>query len=365
MSEEFTRREFTALLALQTSAMAAPALAKARGPAPPPAWRRLTTEPYKGKQDDIAFVDPDHGWYGNGKGKLYRTADGGESWTKVWDQPGTFIRALGFVDRQTGYLGNVGIGYFPGVTDQQPLYRTRDGGISWEPVRAPGIEAVAGICGIDVLPLRRSAGGGHIITAGGRVGGPAMLLRSEDDGASWRVIDLSAQAGMLFDIKFHDARTGFACASGVSASGAGDALILATGDGGQSWQPIWRSGRAQENCWKMHWPSRKVGYATVQTYDDTPGRTRVVIKTTDGGKSWHELPMARIDKLQQFGIGFANEQLGWVGTNLGGFETRDGGRTWRTIDFGRLVNKIRVLPLPGGGQRLFAIGSEVHRLDLI
>ena len=36
-----------------------------------PTWQRLPTEPYRGKQDDIAFVSPDSGWYGNGDGKLY------------------------------------------------------------------------------------------------------------------------------------------------------------------------------------------------------------------------------------------------------------------------------------------------------
>jgi hypothetical protein len=71
-----TRRELGAMIAAQAllggTALAAPASA-------PLAWRKLLTEPYRGKQDDIAFVDPDHGWFGNGQGKLYATRDGGES----------------------------------------------------------------------------------------------------------------------------------------------------------------------------------------------------------------------------------------------------------------------------------------------
>jgi hypothetical protein len=83
-------------------------------------WRVLATEPYRGKQDDISFVSPELGWYGNGAGKLYRTANGGETWEKVWEQPGTFIRALGFLDALNGFLGNVGTDYYPGVTDTRP-----------------------------------------------------------------------------------------------------------------------------------------------------------------------------------------------------------------------------------------------------
>lgn len=330
-------------------------------------WRRLPTEPYKGKQDDIAFVSPDLGWYGNGQGKLYRTADGGESWEMIWEQPGTFIRALGFIDADNGFLGNVGTDYYPGVSDRHPLYRTRDGGRSWQPVAAEGIDKVAGICGLDILPVRRIYQGemrtAHIVTAAGRVGGPAMMLRSEDSGESWRVIDLSAHAGMILDVKFHDARTGFVCASGVSASGEGDALILMTRDGGANWKPVWRSKRKLENCWKMSWPSRRVGYASVQSYDEAAGNRRVIVKTVDGGTSWRELSLTEAPGLQEFGIGFADERRGWVGTSKTGFETRDGGRTWTPVEMGRAVNKIRILPT-ATGKRLFAIGVEVRRLDL-
>ena len=46
-------------------------------------WKKLATVAYKGKQDDISFVDALTGWYGNGEGKLYRTTDAGETWTKI------------------------------------------------------------------------------------------------------------------------------------------------------------------------------------------------------------------------------------------------------------------------------------------
>jgi photosystem II stability/assembly factor-like uncharacterized protein len=345
--------------------LARPVWAQAGGA---PRWKKLTTVAYKGKQDDISFVDALTGWYGNGEGKLYRTTDAGENWTKVWDQPGTFIRALGFVDDKVGYLGNVGTDYYPGVTDKNPLYKTTDGGDTWIAVTAPGIENIAGICGIDILLVKRIYQGelrtSHIVTAAGRVGGPAMMLRSEDGGQNWRVIDLSVHAGMILDVKFHDAKNGFVCASGVSATGEGDALILATRDGGKSWKPVWRSRRSHENCWKMNWPTRNIGYATVQSYNAAAGNKRVVVKTIDGGKTWKEMPLFDEANVREFGIGFVDQKRGWVGTTHGGFETRDGGRSWHRIEFGRAVNKIRVIPKAGGGTVVYAIGSDVYRLDL-
>jgi len=157
-------------------------------------WRTLKTEPYPGKRDDISFTDKLHGWYGTGKGDLFATSDGGESWAKIASRPGTFIRALGFVDAKTGFIGNAGTGYYPGVSDETPLCRTDDGGVSWAPVDLHGTKA-AGICTIDILRTHRLYQGALqpriVITAGGRVGGPAAQIRSTDGGVSWRVIDMS------------------------------------------------------------------------------------------------------------------------------------------------------------------------------
>jgi photosystem II stability/assembly factor-like uncharacterized protein len=328
-------------------------------------WRQLTTEPYRGKQDDICFISPNVGWYGNGAGKLYHTVDGGESWRKIWEQPGTFIRALGFADARRGFLGNVGTDYYPGVTDSRPFYRTEDGGASWSPVEVEGIGVVRGICGIDVLPQRRIYQGelraGAIVHAAGRVGGPAAILRSLDGGESCRVLDLAAHAGMILDVKFFDASTGFVCAATSSNVEQANALILRTRDGGATWSRVYRSARPFENCWKMHFPSRRVGYATVQNYEQ--GRTaRVVVKTVDGGSTWRELSLADDARLQLFGIGFLDEHRGWVGGSTTGYETRDGGAHWSPVEMGRAVNKIRIVR-QGATVRAFAIGTGVWRRD--
>jgi hypothetical protein len=113
-------------------------------PVEAPQWRRLPTESYPKKRDDIVFADVHTGFYGTGKGNPYRTEDGGQSWRSIWSRPGTLIRALGFIDRKHAFLGNLGAGPV-GITDANPLYESIDGGVTWEPAQVVPA-AIPGAC---------------------------------------------------------------------------------------------------------------------------------------------------------------------------------------------------------------------------
>ena len=335
------------------------------GAAATPDWETLTTEPYPGKRDDISFADGQHGWYGTGAGDLFRTVNGGVTWTKIASRPGTFIRALGFVDDRTGFIGNIGTDYYPGVTDKTPLYRTDDAGVTWAPVN-PGGKTIAGVCAIDILKTQRIFQGQlqpHVVIhAAGRVGGPTGLLRSVDGGRTWSVRDMADVAGMILDVRFFDERTGLVFASSSSDAETTEGLILKTVDGGATWRPVYRSGRKAELIWKASFVDARTGYATVQSYD-TARSQQVIIKTVDGGESWKELPLVVDAGARQFGIGFVDEKRGWVGTMAGGFETTDGGLTFARTGIAKAANKFRVVR-DGKSVRVFAIGTQVQRLTL-
>lgn len=353
------RRE---LIAAGTAAAALPLIGA--GPAEA-SWETLTTEPFPGKRDDISFADAANGWYGTGKGDLFRTTDGGASWAKVASKPGTFIRALGFVDAKTGFIGNIGTDYYPGVTDTTPLYRTDDGGVTWTPAELGG-KTITGICAIDVLRSQRIYQGKLeprlVVHAAGRVGGPTGMLRSTDGGKSWTVSDLSAVAGMILDVKFFDEQTGLLFASTGRDPATTEGLILRTTDGGKNWSVVYKSGRGAELIWKASFVSRQIGYATVQSYD--PNRAQqLIVKTLDGGKTWTGLSMVQDAKARQFGIGFIDEKRGWVGTAAGGFETRDGGKSFTPAPIARAANKFRVVQ-DGAKRQVYAIGTQVQRLTI-
>jgi photosystem II stability/assembly factor-like uncharacterized protein len=330
-------------------------------------WKKLNTVPYRGKQDDIVFADAQTGWYGNGAGKIYKTTDGGATWAEQLNKPGTFVRTLGAVDALHGLMGNVGTDYYPGVTDTNPLYETRDGGASWTVVPTARINGPLpkGLCAIDVLKKKSIYQGTLqdrvIVHAAGRVGGPAFLMRSLDGGQTWQSMDLTAQAGAILDVKFFDENTGLVFAATDGDVEKSNGLILLTRDGGQTWKSVYRSTRPFELTWKASFPTREVGYATLQSYNPDKAVTqRYVLKTTDGGQSWQELPLVQDVDVREFGIGFIDANTGWVGTTTTGFQTTDGGATWQRVDMGRAVNKIRLLPTADGFVG-YAIGVDVYK----
>jgi photosystem II stability/assembly factor-like uncharacterized protein len=329
-------------------------------------WSILDTVPYPGKQDDIQFVDRQTGWYVNGQGFIYKTVDGGERWTQVLHKPGTYFRALGMVDTNLGFAGNIGPDYFPGVTDATPLYRTVDGGTTWSAVKEVTSAMITGVCAIDVLKSK-FVNAGQLqdrvtIRAAGRVGGPAHIVTSRDGGQTWKSQDMSAHAAMIFDIKFLDEQTGFVCAASHSDVAQAHARILKTKDGGKTWRVVYESKRTLELAWKCAFPTAKTGYASLLNYSQDPNdRQRYVAKTVDGGESWKEIPLAAEPGLAQFGVGFITEDIGWVGAKDGLWMTVDGGARWTHQKIGHAINKIRVV---GGPENplVFAIGKEVLRL---
>jgi photosystem II stability/assembly factor-like uncharacterized protein/dienelactone hydrolase len=345
-----------------------PQALKDRAPDELLAWKALPTEPYPGKQDDIFFVDDRVGWYGNGAGKVFRTTDGGDSWTKVWEKPGTFVRCLAFVDEKVGVLGNVGPGYFPGVTDAVPVYRTEDGGATWTPVTAIEGAPVVGLCAFDVVQVP-FVNAGNLdrrprIVGVGRVGGPAAYIWSDDLGKTWKQGKLPEIGAMAFDVRFLDEKRGFIASATDADVSQSNALILMTEDGGETWEEVYRSSRPWELTWKFSFPDADTGYCTIQSYDPDPGSSkRFVAKTIDGGRSWNEVTLVDDHAVREFGIAFIDADTGFVGAMPHGFVTVDGGISWQDVSFGNAVNKIRLLESESGITG-FAIGTGAHRLRM-
>ena len=329
-------------------------------------WEILKTEPYRGKQDDITFINRDMGWYVNGYGKIFHTKDGGITWQKQLEQEGTFFRTIAFINEKIGFAGTVGTDYFPNVIDSIPLYGTQDGGQTWSPVEYSG-PYVKGLCGMDIVKEEYINHGQldykYHIYAVGRVGSPANFMVSHDSGKTWSSKSMMKDCKMLFDIKMFDKNIGIACASTNENIAESNALILKTFDGGESWKKVYQSNRPYEGTWKASFPTDSVGYVTIQSYNQDPEVVQQhVAKTIDGVDTWTEIELVKDNSARQFGVGFIDENHGYIGTYNIGYKTLNGGETWSRYDLGAACNKIRIYQDENNQTYGYAIGVNVFKL---
>lgn len=332
-------------------------------------WEKLNTEPYPGKQDDIYFVDANTGWYVNGFGTIYKTTDAGLNWEKQHQQKGSFFRTIAFLNQDVGFAGTVGTDYFPNVSDTIPLYGTKDGGKTWNPVNYNG-NYVKGLCAMSIVKEQFINHGEidykHHIFAAGRVGSPANLMVSHDGGLNWVSRSLNDDCKMIFDIKMFNKNEGFICAATSEDISQSNALIMKTVDGGKTWEKVYQSNRPFETTWKMSFPTRDIGYVTIQSYNPDPNvKQQRVAKTIDGGKTWKEINLVEDHAARQFGIGFIDENHGYVGTVNSGYKTEDGGQSWTPINLGRACNNIKIYTDASGTvTHGYAIGVDVFKLKI-
>src|SRR6187431_3084902 len=104
-------------------------------------WDALPNAPFaKGRHDDVFFVDQDLGWVVNGYGEIFRTTDGGDSWEPQLLEPSIYFRAVGFANPMKGWAGN--------LNGSPLLYSTTNGGATWTPMDNIPAPRPTGICGI-------------------------------------------------------------------------------------------------------------------------------------------------------------------------------------------------------------------------
>lgn len=318
-----------------------PTLARAQS------WEALPNAPVTQRHNDVYFVSPDTGWAVSGAAEIHRTNDGGETWTRQFFQSESHLRSVGFLDARRGFAGNVGRGEF-GTTDPTALYETEDGGATWTPVGIFHGRTPMGLCGMFVV-------NDSVVVAVGRVRGPASFVRTTDSGRTWHSKDMSAYAAGLIDVYFSHPDTGYAVGLTDSDHEQSSGVVLATTDGGETWEKRFTTSRTGEWFWKMSWPTRRTGYVSLQRNNRSP---IYFVKTSDGGKTWEEKLFSSSHYFVQ-GIGFVNETTGWIGGNSNDppYVTTDGGETWQPSEIGLRINRFRFL----GDSLGYAAGRTIHK----
>lgn len=132
---------------------------------------------------------------------------------------------------------------------------------------------------------------------------------------------------------------------GVLAHGAN---ILRTTDGGRTWKETYTcqvraelQGLSRElrcQILRMHFPTPQVGYGLGYVSGDAV----LVMKTDDGGSSWHLAALLEGENARRSGIFFTDENTGVIRLYSGkSYVTSDGGQTWKGMVATNLGQEIR------------------------
>lgn len=235
---------------------------------------------------------------------LFRTTDGGARW--ILAGPRQF--------RVPGYHAEVAIDpSSPGAVyaswstffDDSPahLYRSADGGSTWQPIGVRGRHPWFGSLAVD--PHRA----GRLYAAGGVWGRPG-LWRSDDGGSTWWVIGLASQRVTSIQIDPGPRATVFATTE----------IGVFTNNGGVSWR---RLGAGTLG-----------GYASVVVAQGPPdtlyGTADGVVKSIDGGRTWRSVNSGLVATgVEALVFAHGSSSALAAGTWQGVHTSADGGGSWR------------------------------------
>jgi photosystem II stability/assembly factor-like uncharacterized protein len=160
-----------------------------------------------------------------------------------------------------------------------------------------------------------------IVVGGRRETDPAVVMRTEDDGATWTAAQVPSPTARLYDVQFPTPQLGFAC--GLQG------LLLRTTDTGRVWEAV-------------PTPFGHTWFAAVQFLDAERGflagskEGPLLACTSDGGKTWERV---RVPGLAAEGdvrdVCFVDALLGLAcGSNGLLLRTEDGGKSWQKIATG-------------------------------
>ena len=280
------------------------------------AWQRqpLPTSPLAYHPTGVCFIDAQHGWVlgqTDGYGSvLLRTVDGGHTWDFQYPDTWQPLTAITFIDSAHGWA----VGW-------RNVYRTSDGGQTWS-------QAWEDPDGFGTTYYKTVAvSGGNVLVSGTDNGLTPLMVRSDDDGATWHQV--ASPPEFVAPPSFTSSSEGWGIAVDWSHNG-----LVHTTDGGITWQtqygPLFTDSRDYSDL-----PLSGIAVVDGQ-HGWAVGALGAILRTADGS-AWGNLTTSLTDE-DLHGVEFADDLHGWA---VGGgrlFRTGDGGQTWARVaagtDFG-------------------------------
>lgn len=262
--------------------------------------------------------------YGDG---MYKSVDGGKTWTHIGLEDTQHIAKVVVHPQNPDIVLVAALGHAYGPNDARGVFRSSDGGKTWQKVlfkdnKTGAIDLVFDPKNPHILfaALWEAQRTPWSLTSGGPGSG---LYRSGDDGATWKKLE------------GHGLPSGILGRIGVSVSGADSNRVYAiieaekggiyrSEDAGESWKLINPDHRFTQRAWYFHHI-----FADPKNADTVYVLNTGVSRSTDGGKSFEFIRAPHGDN-HGLWIDPTHPQWMIVANDGGASVSHDAGKSWTT-----------------------------------
>ncbi len=360
----------------------------------------------------VSFLDDKNGWIGCGDAKggaVYRTTDGGITWTTRSQGHASYIDHFGFVNAQTGWARTLGsqqdqwqllppLSSAEGVVNATDVaikqlhfvdekhgwaissknnetvnvIKTADGGQTWIFIETPklwantrvfarGVEECWCIADANNTLIQINGTTSKEVSAlqGGRlqdvcfigtelgfaVGEQGVLMKSTDGGQDWSKVTFPDTTAKLLRVTFQDEKIGW-----ISGENEGVGTVYRTLDGGQTWAPRIIPLEHAARIDLLHFVDTQNGWARAQVGELG---------------QWRALPNDYDQDFTIKSLHFADKCHGWAkaqkkdGTSQL-LQSTDSGISWSVVTNTPLFSRSRIFAK--GRNECWGIGNEVGQL---
>jgi photosystem II stability/assembly factor-like uncharacterized protein len=251
--------------------------------------------------------------------RIYKTVDGGTTWTIEFTNQTTNA----FYDCFAFWTPNRGIAHSDSVNGVFPDIRTTDG-TTWQPISAnmpPALPGEASFAASGTCVTTQGESNAWIATGGSTI---ARILATRDGGDTWNAYDTplvsSATAGAI-TVAFRDPENGIVGGGDLASNDSAD--MATSNDGGKNWQ-LTNKPPVKGAIFCLSYIR---GHGDAKGGDDHKGQTVVITAETepkftsgsaawtpDEGQTWFKLPKVVSG---YWAAAFASPKAGWFVGNGG------------------------------------------------